>query len=169
VGRRALVICVLALAVVPAAAAVPHLVTPTTIGGLRLAVGATTYERALGEQPLQVMLPAGETKLVFAKAALTVTLDARGRGIAIETNAAGYSTRGGAHPCGSLHGLAREFRSKLRAIRAPSSQTIIAYRAAGLTFSVSAGKIGSIMLSTPGVPPSVAVNSAQCTVEKAPA
>lgn len=160
--RSALVICVLTLVVAPAAAAaVSHVVTSTTIAGVALGQRATAYQHALGEHPLEYMLPAGQTKLVFAKAALTITLDAHGKGIAIETNARVYSTRGGARACGSLDGLAREFRA-LHAIRAPGGGTIIAYRTGGLTFSVYAGKIGSIMLSTPAVPASVAVNSAQC-------
>ena len=57
----------------PAVAGVPHLVTATSIGGVG-GRSASDYTQAIGEQPSRFRLPDGETKLVFPKASLAITL-----------------------------------------------------------------------------------------------
>ena len=149
--------------VLPAAAAVPRLVTGVSIGGVGLGWKQAAYTHAIGEKPTLIRLPGGQTKLVFSKAELTVTLGRSGRGRAVETNAHEYTTRHGAHPCGPVQAVVREFGASLKTIRQPTTRSVIALRAGNLTFSLYAsGRIGSIMLAVPSVPATVAANSAPC-------
>jgi hypothetical protein len=159
----AAVAIVASVLVLPAAAAVPRLVTGVSIGGVGLGLKQPAYVRAIGEAPTRIRLPAGQTKLVFANAALTVTLGTNGRGLAIETNAQRYVTRQGSHPCGPIRPLMREFGTSLKTVRERTTRATIALRSGNLTFSISsAGRIGSIMLAAPSIPATVASNSAQC-------
>lgn len=155
----AIVALVLAL---PAAAGVPHLVTATSIGGVGLGRSASDYTRAIGEQPSRFRLPDGETKLVFAKASLAVTLDPSGRGIAVLTNLPRYATKHGTHPCGSITALRQEFPGRLLKVKQYTTHQLIAYRVGNLIFSLYAGKVGAIMLSDAANAASVAANAAQC-------
>jgi hypothetical protein len=148
----------------PAAAAISYsrIVTPTTVAGIGLGLRPAAYQRAFGERPTRIALPAKRAKLIFGRSELAVTLDARGNAVAIETSAREYGTRGGAHPCGPLRVLAREFGHKLVDVREPSTGTLVAYRAGRLTFSVAMDRIGSIILSASPVSAAAAANSPHC-------
>lgn len=163
--RRALAVGLCATwLVLPAGAALlgSPTVTPTKIAGVGLGLAPAAYQRALGEPPTRFSLPGNRAKLIFAKRELSVTLDSHGRGVAIETAALEYVTRGGAHPCGPLKVLAREFGRRLVEVREPTTGTVVAYRVGTLTFSIMMDKIGSIILSSPPVSASIAANSPHC-------
>jgi hypothetical protein len=164
-GRRTLAAGVAALwLALPAAASVSYsrIVTPTTVAGIGLGLRPAAYQRAFNERPTRIALPAKRAKLIFARSELAVTLGARGSAIAIETAAREYGTQGGAHPCGPLKVLAREFGRKLVDVREPTTGTLVAYRVGRLTFSVAMDRIGSIILSSSPVSAAAAANSPHC-------
>jgi hypothetical protein len=150
--------------VLPAAAGTSpsRAVTPTSIAGIGLGLQPAAYQDALRERPVRIRLPGNRSKLVFARSELSVTLDARSRGIQIETPAREYTTRGGVHPCGPLNLLVREFGSRLVVVRERTTRMVVAYRVGTLTFSTTMGKVGSIILSSAPVPAATAANSPHC-------
>jgi hypothetical protein len=84
--------------------------------------------------------------------------------VGILTSDKQFKTAKGVGPCSTVAALKAAYGSRLSSVRVASAQGIAAYRMGSLNFVVSGDRVGNVMLASPRVPLSIALNAAQCGV-----
>jgi hypothetical protein len=164
-ARRVAAFAVVALVVVPAATAAVRPIGPSSIAGARLGQVRAAYVGAFGPVRFMTRLPHGLTRLSFGDGEVHVFLvSSTGQGVGILTSDKEYRTAKGVGPCSTVAALKAAYGDRLSPYRIGSAQSIVAYRMGRLDFVVSGDRIGNVMLASPRVPLSIALNAAQCGV-----
>jgi hypothetical protein len=135
------------------------------IGGARLGETKAEYARAFGALQFMTRLPKRVTRLTFEGGEVHVFISsATGRGVGILISAKEYRTARGIGPCSPVASLLATYRNRLSPYRVRPGNRIAAYRMGSLMFVVTGDKVGSVVLASSRVPPSIALNAAQCGV-----
>jgi len=117
--RRALLVAVLAVLVVPVArSATKASITPVSIAGARLGLHASAYKQLLGTPAHKDVLENNYSRLVFAKRKVEVYFKGKAdKGIEITTWNKAYKTAAGIGPCSSVAQLRAAYGTKLKTFK----------------------------------------------------
>lgn len=157
-------LAVVAIAADAATSATPpqQLITAKSVGGVRLGLTRSAYVKLAGK-PVATKVAGGLARLYFPSRKLQVYLDARGRGVGVLVNESDFRTPSGVGPCSSLQLLRTAFGTRLAAVGRVLPGKAAIYRSGALVFAVTNAKtIGAVLLHTPALPASVALDTGQC-------
>jgi hypothetical protein len=164
-AKKAAAIAVVVLAAATVATAATRPIGPSSIAGARLGQLRADYVSALGPVRFMTRLPHGLTRLSFGDGEVHVLLaSSTGKGVGVLTSDSEYRTAKGVGPCSAVAALKSAYGDQLSPYRLGTARSIVAYRLGSLAFVVSGERIGSVMLASPRVPLSIALNAAQCGV-----
>jgi hypothetical protein len=163
-AKRLVAPALVALAFAATATATVHPIGPNSIGGARLAQLRADYVGVFGPVRFTTRLPHGLTRLSFGDGKVHVFLASTGKAVGILTSDKDFKTPEGVGPCSSVVALKAAYGNRLSSIRLTSVQRIAAYRIGSLAFVVSGDRIANVMLASPRLPLSIALNAAQCGV-----
>jgi hypothetical protein len=164
-AKRVAALALVSLASAATATAAVRPIGPNSIAGVRLAQLRADYVSVFGPVRFTTRLPHGLTRLSFGDGEVHVYLaSSTGKAVGILTSDKDFKTLEGIGPCSSVAALKAAYGNRLSSVRLASTHGVAAFRLGSLAFVVSGNRIGNVMLASPRLPLSIALNAAQCGV-----